>query len=110
MTSEQKNYQEVHTFLQDQGVYRDPMSSFEAWVEYQHSEKSPQGRATVYIKKDGCVEIVGENFDSVHTGFCTKYQTFNYDRGNRKLTIIGKGDTDKLYGDYTVSISLIDKK
>ena len=63
MTSEQRNYIEVLTFLQDQEVHKFPMSSFEAWVEYQCPKISLHGMTTVQITEKGRISIVGEKFD-----------------------------------------------
>lgn len=106
MTSEQRNYIEVLTFLKDQEVHKFPMSSFEAWVEYQCPKISLHGMTTVQITEEGRISIVGEKFDiaGIHTDFSTRYQTCKYNRKDRKLTIAGNSDI--MNGDYTVSISI----
>jgi len=106
------NFIEVTNFLEDNNIEKEiPITFFDGLVEYKSPKGNIKGKAKIRVSLkgymvEGNIEIFGNSFDPfyVHTQFTVKFQTYKYDKNDKKLRIYG--NSDKMQGDYIVTISV----
>lgn len=106
------NIIEVTNFLEGNNIEKDiPITYFDGLVEYISPKVNIKGKAeiTVSLKgymSEGTIEISGNDFEPtyVHTQFTAKFQTYKYNKIDKKLEI--NGSSDKMQGNYIVTISV----
>lgn len=107
-----RNYLEAKNFLLATEVmnHHNRITSFDAYVEYKFKNRTISGKAIVSITMedtvhDGDVEIDGADFQigTVHTGFNTAYQIYEFDRVSMKLII--RGSSRLMGNNYQVEIT-----
>ena len=114
MNRELDNIMEVMDFLQNNNIEKDiPITSFDGLVEYKSPkwDRNRKGKAKIHVTlkgygEEGKIDILGNDFDPtyVHTQFTAKFQTYKYNKIDKKLEI--NGSSDKMQGNYIVTISV----
>lgn len=112
MNRELTNIIEVMDFLENNNIEKDvPATSFDGLVEYKSPKGDIKGKAEIRVTlkgygEEGKIDILGNDFDpfNVHVQFKAIYQTYKYDKNDKKLKICG--ESDKMQGNYEVTISV----
>lgn len=117
---EQKSFNERHNsygaikdFLQDNSLQpKNARIMFNGYVSYSSKSHSPSGKAEIRIElsgynAEGRIVVEGADFDinDVHIEFLPQYQDYIYDKVKKTLSIIGS--SQKMAGDYKVTITLL---